>query len=364
MEFSFSIHPFLKDEITVIDRNHDLLKCTFRRSYSKENSHREEVRELINKLGVNSAKAQGLNGSITSVEQLRTSEQRCYILKDTDSLVVNGAVIGFLKVGAKKLFFINQESQQVEVTPLCVLDFYVHESAQRKGHGLKLFKFMMENEGVSPASLAIDRPSDKMLGFYKKKFSLSAPLKQPNNFVVFRDFFSFYVSTSSKRWTDQQRRGPIKLKVAGVTNSTKASSSTTDNNGEFPVPNQNNPTVPQQPPDRSYTAPSRPVAAPSRPVAAPEIKLPSVFDRPLSGFVRSNSRGSNSHESKSHGSNSNGSTGKVSSALPNIRKESAVPSRTPFSWSRNTVAVNYVVGGVSNHLLKSRYSHFDRPRPF
>eukprot|EP00116_Pleurobrachia_bachei_P017389 sb/3477651/ len=58
-----------------------------------------------------------------------------------------------------------------------------------------------------------------MLAFYKKRFSLSAPMKQipimfqPNNFVVFRDFFKSYVPTSNKRWPDQHNRGPIKLKA-------------------------------------------------------------------------------------------------------------------------------------------------------
>jgi len=212
MEFSFNINSFLRDEITVIDRNHDLLRYSFAR-HPKENSQREELIELINKLGTKSAQAQGLNGAVTSVEQLALSEQRCYILKDINSTRPNGSIIGFLKVGSKKLFFINPESQQVEVTPLCVLDFYVNESRQRQGHGYKLFKHMMETENTCPGSLAIDRPSEKMLGFYKKRFNLSAPINQPNNFVVFRDFFSSYVPTTSKQWPDHLKRGPIKLKA-------------------------------------------------------------------------------------------------------------------------------------------------------
>ena len=38
----------------------------------------------------------------------------------------------------------NPDSNQVEVTPLCVLDFYVNEARQRQGHGYKLFSYMME----------------------------------------------------------------------------------------------------------------------------------------------------------------------------------------------------------------------------
>ena len=44
-------------------------------------------------------------------------------------------VIGFIKVGSRKLFIRGENGQIKEITPLCVLDFYVHESVQRGGMG-------------------------------------------------------------------------------------------------------------------------------------------------------------------------------------------------------------------------------------
>ena len=44
-------------------------------------------------------------------------------------------MIGLIKVGFKKLFVSNKNSKLVEINPLCVLDFYVHESQQRSGVG-------------------------------------------------------------------------------------------------------------------------------------------------------------------------------------------------------------------------------------
>ena len=44
-------------------------------------------------------------------------------------------MIGLLKVGVKKLFIRTDMGQIKEISPLCVLDFYVHESAQRAGQG-------------------------------------------------------------------------------------------------------------------------------------------------------------------------------------------------------------------------------------
>ena len=44
-------------------------------------------------------------------------------------LVEKDVVMGFIKVGVKKLFYRGVGGQIKEITPLCVLDFYVHESA-------------------------------------------------------------------------------------------------------------------------------------------------------------------------------------------------------------------------------------------
>ena len=56
-----------------------------------------------------------------------------------------------------------------------------------------------QKEGACPASLAIDRPSDKMLGFYKRKFNLSAPIKQVYAFNIYPapwDWFAWFKCTN------------------------------------------------------------------------------------------------------------------------------------------------------------------------
>lgn len=47
----------------------------------------------------------------------------------------DGKAIGLLKVGTKRLFIRNAVGKIFEISPLCVLDFYVHESVQRSGYG-------------------------------------------------------------------------------------------------------------------------------------------------------------------------------------------------------------------------------------
>jgi len=44
-------------------------------------------------------------------------------------------LIGFLKVGFKKLFFWDESNKIHEIKPLCVLDFYINEEYQRNGFG-------------------------------------------------------------------------------------------------------------------------------------------------------------------------------------------------------------------------------------
>merc|ERR1719235_2969175 len=131
-------------------------------------------------MGVLSARAQGLRAAITSLEKLQ-SDQRIYVLAE------ESRVYGFIKVGPKKLFI--EHRGMVEMTPLSVLDFYIHESVQRGGFGHALFEEMLARERTAPALLAYDRPSQKLMGFLRKHYGLAAFTPQNNNFVVFDRYF-------------------------------------------------------------------------------------------------------------------------------------------------------------------------------
>ena len=91
---------------------------------------------------------------------------------------------------------------QNEVYPLCVLDFYVHESRQRSGCGKMLFEFMLQDQKTSPKYMAVDRPSPKLLAFLRKYYNLSKAIPQVNNYVIFEGFFTgrpFECSPGPKR---------------------------------------------------------------------------------------------------------------------------------------------------------------------
>ena len=140
--------------------------------------------QIIDDMGTNSKLAQGLNTCLTSLQRLRDCPaHRLYLLCSEKKCV------GILKVGTKKLFIRNRSGSLLEMEPLCVLDFYIHESEQRGGCGRMLFDYMLASENIMPHKLGIDRPSPKLLGFLRKHFQLSDFVPQTNNFVVFNKYF-------------------------------------------------------------------------------------------------------------------------------------------------------------------------------
>ena len=98
-------------------------------------------------------------------------------------------VLGMLKTGVKTLFIRSFSGTQREISPVCVLDFYVHESVQRAGIGKSLFEHFLSHERVKPPQLGYDRPSPKLIAFLRKHYALTEYLLQANNFVVFNAYF-------------------------------------------------------------------------------------------------------------------------------------------------------------------------------
>lgn len=139
----------------------------------------EQIGEIIDRMGEASARAQKLPQTITTMGRFSGSAQRLYLK------VSERGVEGLLKVGEKNLFYRDFGGRCKEMMPLCVLDFYVHESTQRKGIGNLLFMKMLEHEGVPPNKIAYDRPSTKLQKFLEKHYDLVSYVPQNNNFVIF-----------------------------------------------------------------------------------------------------------------------------------------------------------------------------------
>lgn len=87
------------------------------------------------------------------------------------------------------MYVFDQNGETQQVSAPCVLDFYIHESRQRAGLGKELFEAMLQREDYQPSKMAIDRPSDKLLGFMRKHYGLVQTIPQMNNFVIYDGFF-------------------------------------------------------------------------------------------------------------------------------------------------------------------------------
>ncbi|CAG7784955.1 unnamed protein product [Allacma fusca] len=187
MEFGFLISDLFPSEISVVGSDLIPVGCP---GLNKLGPQRVKtcLSEILDTMGKASATAQNLHQIITNSAKLEGSngEQLVYFLCDLES----NAMVGLLKIGRKKLFVFDQTGVQHEMNPMCILDFYVHESRQRMGCGRHLFEYMLHQEGVEVPHLAIDRPSDKFLFFFRKHYGLTQIIPQVNNFVVFDGFFT------------------------------------------------------------------------------------------------------------------------------------------------------------------------------
>lgn len=196
VEFNFNISSIFQEEICII--GNDLIP----HGHTGDLNYvflKQKMVTILDVMGEASAQAQGLKNPITSGSKMLASEgQTVYLLVDRKAVSGAGAVVGMLKVGRKKLFLLDNCGKPNELSPLCVLDFYVTERRQRTGCGKLLFETMLRREGVEPRYLAIDRPSEKLISFLKKHYGLSGIIPQVNNYVIFSGFFKDQPADASK----------------------------------------------------------------------------------------------------------------------------------------------------------------------
>jgi len=182
VEFNFHLKDIFKNEINKITSN-DL------KAGSDQLVITNRIGEVINALGVLSAYAQNLKLPITSLEKLqKTSDQTIYILVDLNT--GKGRAIGFLKIGFKDLYLFDSSGHRhFEEKTSVILDFFIHNSFQRRGCGKKLFDHMLKEEHLDIKKVCVDKPSTKMLSFLNKNYNLVETIEQGNNFVLYRGFF-------------------------------------------------------------------------------------------------------------------------------------------------------------------------------
>nr|XP_057903609.1 alpha-tubulin N-acetyltransferase 1 isoform X3 [Doryrhamphus excisus] len=199
MEFPFDINHLFSERVTILDQTLGAGRVS-----PKRPNLQSHIVTVIDELGIASAKAQRLTTPVTSANKLQSQQHQVYLMKDGESNGGRGVIVGFLKVGYKKLFLLDQQGVHIEAEPLCVLDFFVAHNLQRHGYGLELFNFMLQDKNLEPVLMAYDRPSPKLLSFLAKHYCLTQSVPQVNHFVVFDGFF---LNKSGSSWSPQADQG-------------------------------------------------------------------------------------------------------------------------------------------------------------
>uniref|UniRef100_A0A3Q3WES6 Alpha-tubulin N-acetyltransferase 1 n=1 Tax=Mola mola TaxID=94237 RepID=A0A3Q3WES6_MOLML len=205
MEFPFDINQLFSERVSILD--HTLFGA--RKSTGRPDLQ-APIATVIDELGRASAKAQCLTAPVTSAFKLQSQKHEIYLLRDSEKNRGHDVVVGFLKVGYKKLFLLDSRGVHIEAEPLCVLDFYIEETLQRHGYGLELFDFMLQHKNLDPVLMAYDRPSPKFLSFLSKHYSLTQSVPQVNNFVVFESFFRYRPAAQLRKVPLTKPDGAIK----------------------------------------------------------------------------------------------------------------------------------------------------------
>ncbi|KAK1804893.1 hypothetical protein P4O66_019276 [Electrophorus voltai] len=199
MDFPFDLNGLFPERISMLDQN----LYAGRKTHGRLDAQNQTAM-VIDELGKASAKYLGPKMSTSSQLSITVSFPPFVLIRG------RGVAVGYLKVGYKKLFLLDQQGAHVETEPQCVLDFYVTESMQRHGYGLELFHFMLEHKKVKPEQMAYDRPSSKFLAFLEKHFGLKHSVPQVNNFVVFDGFFRYKSAVQLRKVQPKKPEGEIK----------------------------------------------------------------------------------------------------------------------------------------------------------
>ena len=84
------------------------------------------VNEILDKMGEASSQAQNLPTIITTSQKFFTSNHRIVLKAEKDK------VLGFIKVGVKKLYLRDRNYNYHEVSPLCVFFMYMNQFKEKE----------------------------------------------------------------------------------------------------------------------------------------------------------------------------------------------------------------------------------------
>ncbi|CRG96796.1 alpha-tubulin N-acetyltransferase, putative [Plasmodium gallinaceum] len=167
----------------------------------------QKLEKEIEEIGRLSSEDQKLYGTLTSINNIIDQNYTLYCL------IIENNLIGILKIGSKNLYLYDKKNLHYQRCT-CVLDFYILNNFQKMGLGIKLFNFMLKDNNIAPSKLCYDNPSKKLQNFLKKYFSPCNLIKQPNNFVIFSEYFDSSLEYFNRNYANIENRNENTMRCA------------------------------------------------------------------------------------------------------------------------------------------------------
>lgn len=104
-----------------------------------------------------------------------------------------------------------------------ILDFYIHEDWQRKGHGTQLMDYLMLIKGIPARKISLYKPSKAMLRFMAKNYGLTRRLEESVEVYTFFDILGepndgdhkYDLYMQHLKYLNKQRKQPTFNREAG-----------------------------------------------------------------------------------------------------------------------------------------------------
>ncbi|CAI2364942.1 unnamed protein product [Moneuplotes crassus] len=95
--------------------------------------------------------------------------------------------VGYISTVDFKIVMHILDDRRIYIDTTAILDFYIHEDCQRKGHGKQLMDYLLLVKGIEPRKVSLYKPSKAMFKFMKKHYGLSARLDESVEVYTFKD---------------------------------------------------------------------------------------------------------------------------------------------------------------------------------
>lgn len=95
--------------------------------------------------------------------------------------------LGYLTTVDVKISFPILDDRQLTIDSTLIVDFYMQEHCQRKGHGIQLFEYFLLCKGIEARQVSLYKPTKSIMQFMSKHFGLKTRLPEGKLLFTYMD---------------------------------------------------------------------------------------------------------------------------------------------------------------------------------